>query len=500
MDNLIQRFKILPDWLITTSLFVLALATRIPFRSHYLYHWDSVNFALSLAHYDVRLHQPQPPGYFLYSMLGRLVNSFIKDANASLVLISLISGAVGVAVLYLLGKLLFNRQVGLLAALLTLTSPLPWFYSEVALSYALEFVCVIVVAGLCFMQWTGRSRLWPWTAVALGIAGGIRQNDLVFLFPLWLVSLVSLTWRQRIASLALLGGVVMMWFAPMVTFSGGISGYLSASRAESTGIVAESPIASITQLVMNGGRIAIYLEYSLLLGSIPLLGALIPMIRNYRGIIRDVRAWLFFFWIAPALGFYLFVHIRQHGHIFTFLPAVFLLVAWASLWATRLIGQKFSQPVGGILIGLILVTNVAFFLAAPQSLFGSSQLPLQTPSWATIYNRDQFLQERVYTIRAYFDPANTAILAGNNYFRHPDYYLPDFQLFSPVRNLSNEMITLPDSIHTLVLFDNEVFPPGMDLTGVQTLVLPDGSILSYIHWNEAQTVCLSKNTIELPCR
>ncbi len=43
----------------------LALLLRIPFMSRFLYHWDSVNYALSLERYDVRLHQPHPPGYFL---------------------------------------------------------------------------------------------------------------------------------------------------------------------------------------------------------------------------------------------------------------------------------------------------------------------------------------------------------------------------------------------------------------------------------------------------
>ena len=44
------------------ALWALALITRLPCRSIILHHWDSVNFALALEHYDVRLHQPHPPG------------------------------------------------------------------------------------------------------------------------------------------------------------------------------------------------------------------------------------------------------------------------------------------------------------------------------------------------------------------------------------------------------------------------------------------------------
>ena len=105
-----------PDRFILLGLLVLALVTRIPFRSQFLYHWDSVNFALSLEHYDVRLHQPHPPGYFLYSMLGKVVNSVVHEANTSLVLISLLGGALGILAIYWLGLRLFNRKVAIIAA------------------------------------------------------------------------------------------------------------------------------------------------------------------------------------------------------------------------------------------------------------------------------------------------------------------------------------------------------------------------------------------------
>ena len=41
----------------------------------------------------MRVGQPQAPGYFLYIMLGRLVNSFVGDPHASLVWISVAFGS-----------------------------------------------------------------------------------------------------------------------------------------------------------------------------------------------------------------------------------------------------------------------------------------------------------------------------------------------------------------------------------------------------------------------
>src|SRR2546422_275845 len=70
---------------------VAIVLSRFLFRSRYLYDVDSVNFALALDHFDPAVHQPHPPGYFLYVCLGRLVRSIIPDANDALVAISVLA-------------------------------------------------------------------------------------------------------------------------------------------------------------------------------------------------------------------------------------------------------------------------------------------------------------------------------------------------------------------------------------------------------------------------
>jgi hypothetical protein len=62
--------------LLSLSLFLLVIVTRVPFKSDLLYSMDSVNFALALDQYSIPVHQPHPPGYFLYVMLGRLLRPF----------------------------------------------------------------------------------------------------------------------------------------------------------------------------------------------------------------------------------------------------------------------------------------------------------------------------------------------------------------------------------------------------------------------------------------
>src|SRR6202161_786854 len=76
--------------------------SRFAFRSRYLYDLDSVNFALAIGRFDPQVHQPHPPGYFLYICLGRLLNFLVHDANLALVLLSILAGIVTVILIYLL--------------------------------------------------------------------------------------------------------------------------------------------------------------------------------------------------------------------------------------------------------------------------------------------------------------------------------------------------------------------------------------------------------------
>jgi len=287
-------------WL-TLSFTLAALLLRLPFASRHLYHWDSVNYALSLERYDVRLHQPHPPGYFLYSMLGKLVNRVLPDANAALVAISIVFGALGIGAFYLLALKLVNRPVAIAASLLALSSPLLWFEGEVALNYSLDFFLVSLTVLLLIKQWQGNRGLWFWSAFALGVTGGVRLHDIVFLGPLWLLALVRLNWKQRLLSLLTLVMVVLAWFIPMTALSGGLSAYIRAFLAESSAITDEASIFIINQLGLNTSRVAIYLFYGLLAGVVPLAWGFWHLLRNWKTSLPHPLSLPLSLWLAPGL-------------------------------------------------------------------------------------------------------------------------------------------------------------------------------------------------------
>src|SRR5687767_5428741 len=82
-------------------LLTLGIISRLPFQSNILHHWDSINFALALDHFDLYMHRPHPPGMFVfYILLGRLINWALQDPNASLVWISIITTGLGAAAIF----------------------------------------------------------------------------------------------------------------------------------------------------------------------------------------------------------------------------------------------------------------------------------------------------------------------------------------------------------------------------------------------------------------
>ena len=109
----------------TAALLVCAVGiTRFLFRSRYLYDIDSVNFALALNRFDPSVHQPHPPGYYLYVYLGRLAQLIFPDANTALVAVSILASCAAAGLIFALADSWFGRTAAVSAGLIFLVSPL----------------------------------------------------------------------------------------------------------------------------------------------------------------------------------------------------------------------------------------------------------------------------------------------------------------------------------------------------------------------------------------
>src|SRR5262250_784249 len=61
---------------------LLYLTAHLPFLAPSLEDIDSINFALGLRHFDPALHQPHPPGYPVYMLLGHISLPIIERVTS----------------------------------------------------------------------------------------------------------------------------------------------------------------------------------------------------------------------------------------------------------------------------------------------------------------------------------------------------------------------------------------------------------------------------------
>jgi hypothetical protein len=400
MNRLQALAKARATW-VALGICAIGIMTRIPFRAQILHHWDSVNFALAIDHFDVRLHQPHPPGTFvIYIILGRLVDAFLHDPSASLVWLSAVLSGFGAAALFLLSDEWFGRKVSLTTALLTIVSPMIWFHGEVALSYMLEFFWVPLVVYFCYKMQT---RSW-WgllgSALLIGMAGGVRPNTPVFLFPLWALGLIVHKYPLKNILLALLVMAlgVLIWAMPMIAMSGGLTAYIEIMEWWQSQHMEES--ASLGGMAVNVIRLGTYAAYTVGLGLIPLIAATIRGLPDIvRSLRRDWRAQTLAGWILPGAGYFAVIHLRQPGHTFTIQPALLLLSSLAIVACARNADKLHPKAAfrRNVWIGVtvvVVITNALFFLSGPTYLFRDTRMLFTTPTWNAIRDYDAYVTER----------------------------------------------------------------------------------------------------------
>ena len=410
------------------GVFVLGVATRVPFRGQVLYHWDSVNFALATVRFDVAEGQPHVPGYILYVALGWLGNLVTHDPQVTFVWLSVLFGGLSAAALFYLGLAMYDRRTGIVAALFLLASPLFWFYGEVALPHVVDTFFTILTAYLLYQAWGGRQGYLLAAAPILAVAGGIRPQTVLFLGPLCLLGAARARPRVILAAAGLLAACSALWLAPLLWLAGGCGRYLEVASAFSQAFHYWEPTYRLLRgdasaFLTGGAKLVSYAGYAVGLAALPPLAYALRSRMAARTLVVDPRARFLATWITPAALFYLFVHMGQQGLVFAFLPALLLLGAGSS---AALLGERYLGRVNLLVAfaALTVALHAAVFILAPEHLSGPIGQRLLT--WSTIRNLDSRYLGMVSTIRAEFRPERTILVGAD--WRHAGYYLPEYRL------------------------------------------------------------------------
>ena len=492
------------DLALALCLAALTAASRIPFRARLLPSWDAIQFALALREYDIAKHQPHPPGYILYVVAARVVNWLAADAAATLAWLAVAASAVTVLLVYRLAWTLYGRPTAVLAAVGLATSPLFWFYGLIGLPYTAEAALATLVAATVWRLRHGRPADVVWSAVVLGVAGGVRQSVLLLLFPLWAGALwvAFRRWRRVLAGLGVLALTVAAWLVPMVWLAGGAPAYLEAVLD-----LFDSTVRRTTVLADWHGNV-FGLGESVLLGLGVLLPALLAAsVAGFLGLVRrDGRAWLFAGWIVPPVLVYTFVHFGQYGYLCTVLPALYIGVARGLVRLGALVAPadppwraRVRWAVAAAAVGVAVTAHAAFFTRAASTEVPGLEAEPGTESLRTRLlaayrfrlwpHTLQGLREQEAVIRAYaravregFDPGHTVLVTelGNRrsfpWFRHVMYYLPEYPVYHlRLGSFSRGYLASRHDETMAALADPEVLLP----TGARRLVWVVD------HWNPA---------------
>lgn len=213
---------------------------------------DSVNFLLGLDHYSVADHQPHPPGAPIFITMGKLsttlfspflADNAIKSGVRALAIWGVLLGAFATFPLFIFFRgLEGNDRRATAATAVTLSCPLLWFSASRPMSDVAGLVSALTVQALIMTVLRGSSddaRSAGVLRVAAFISGlviGIRVQNVWLTLPMLIcaAAYLRLHWRG-LAHVALAFSTgVLVWLAPLITVSGGLTRYLAAFGAQAS--------------------------------------------------------------------------------------------------------------------------------------------------------------------------------------------------------------------------------------------------------------------------
>ena len=508
------------DLAVALGLAVVTLLSRWPYRARMLYNWDAVQFALALHEFDIAKHQPHPPGYLLYVALGRLLNASLGDPTLAYVALAMLFSAGTTFVLYSLARRLYDRPTALIAASLLAVSPLFWFYGSVGLTYAGEAFAASVVAWFAYGALTGHVSSLYWGALALGLTGGMRQSVLLLLLPLWLGSaLLGIRSRRRVAIAgAILLATVLAWLLPMLWLTGGPAAYVGAStQLYGSMLLPTSVLGGSLEITLAQAR---YLLESTLvgLGPLGLVALALPAYARRMGWSRP--EWFLLGWIVPPIIFYMLIHFGQAGYVLTFLPALVILLSRVLAWVVAAGSERLRRPnwrwalTTATLLPLVLINTGFFVSARPMAREFDNRGGdgwvwrardefhdwIMSRTAAALREHEAVIRTYVETIRAVYDPSDTALVTelGNPrsypWLRHAMFYMPEYptyqvqvgamplgfyapQYAATMILTPGARITLPAGMRQLVWFVDHWDPATQPPAGLREVQLPYGRFL-----------------------
>ncbi len=329
--------------------------------------YDGVGFVLALTDLDLARWQPQPPGYPLLILLGRMAAALgLSPAVAVAAVNALLLGA-GLGALAWGLRRLVGPATGLLAALLLPVGPLALALALSTLSDAAGLgALLLAVAPLLRADAPTRGRLLA-CGIGAGLALGVRPAYAPLLGALLLLFMWHVGWRPALQAAGAAALTCLGWLVPLAAVVGPRALW-TLSLAHAQGHFTDGNTVGTLGL---GHRLGALL-------STTTLGAVGPLVLVWLGLVaaalflRPPRLWstslqrLVASLLVLLVGYGLFVLLALpvHGHGRHVLPLTVVVLALVAI----ILGSALAVPTPRLRPALTLCTALALIALWSYSL------------------------------------------------------------------------------------------------------------------------------------
>ncbi len=373
-------------------------------RSHYLFSWDSANFAFGVNRIDIAAHRPHPPGYLGYVLAARALAPLLATLGSSTInLAFIVWNAVALAVAALFTALLADdddrvTQAPVVAVAILVSSPLVLFYTAVAEIYVSEMACVAAIAWTAREALHGRPNALYWCATAAAVTAVFKLSALVLMLPLVIYAFAAAPGQKRAGPLAVLGialGSVGVMFTVIQPRFASILWEHFVTATSHTRVVGAAVDVSLGRAFNRNVRDTLTASGAMLgLNAIAFVGWVVADRKMRPG--RNGR--FVAVWTAPWLLEFFLIHVGKPGYFLPLLPAACLVLAG---FYTR---RRLS--IAAALLSGSFAAGVGWFLFVPT--------PGPTPNDMRRYRDKPFLQRMASDLQGLTLPTRASIRASDS--------------------------------------------------------------------------------------